>query len=75
MESAAAAYAEGGLKGEIVLVIEGKPAGEETYTLADALTIAAEYVESGMSINEAAKQAAKETKVKKSEIYKKLTEN
>ena len=74
LESAAKTYAEGGLKGEIVLVIEGKPAAGEEYSLEEALTMAKDYLKSGMSINEAAKLAAKETKIKKSDIYKKLTE-
>ena len=37
-----------------------------------ALEIAAELIEQGMSVNEAAKQTAKQTGFKKSDIYKSL---
>ena len=75
LQTAADAYADGHLKGEIVLVIEGDTAVEEPSTLEEALALAAEYIAQGLSTNEAAKLAAKQTKIKKSDIYKKLTEN
>lgn len=60
-------------KGEYVLIIEGKPEEEEKLpTVEDALDIAKKLVESGASKNEAAKQAAKQTGLKKSDIYKSL---
>lgn len=60
-------------KGEYVLIIEGKPEEEEKLpTVEDALDIAKKLVESGVSKNEAAKQAAKQTGLKKSDIYKSL---
>lgn len=60
-------------KGEYVLIIEGKPEEEEELpTVEDAITIAKKLVESGVSKNEAAKQVAKQTGLKKSDIYKSL---
>lgn len=62
------------LKGEYVIIIEAKSekelkAEEEKI---DPAALARQYIEEGLSINEAAKKAAKETGTKKSEIYKKL---
>lgn len=72
---AAEQYGDGSLKGEIVLVIEGaeKPI-EKEYTLEEAVSLAKEYVSGGMSVNEASKQAAKVSTVRKSDIYKALQE-
>ena len=66
-------YAENPLKGEIVLVIEGKKEEEESeITLEDALILARKYMDEGMGSSMAAKQAAKETGIKKGDIYKAL---
>lgn len=75
LREAAAAYGEGGLKGEIVLVIEGalQPQKEEV-TLDDACALARGYMEEGVSASEAAKRAAKEAGLKKGDIYKRLSE-
>ena len=73
LETASRDYADGHLKGEIVLIIAGKAETEAAYSLKDALEIAQSYIADGLSKNDAAKQAAKETKIKKSEIYKELT--
>lgn len=73
LKTAAARYADGSLKGEIVLIMEGKAEDTPAYTLADALTIAKEYIAQGMSTNEAAKEAAKETGIKKGDIYKEIS--
>lgn len=61
-------------KGEFVLVIEGKNEEDEEITLEDAISLAREYLSEGMSISMAAKQAAKETGIKKGDIYKALQE-
>ena len=64
-------YADGSVKGEIVLVLEG--AGEEQAqpeTLEDAVELARQRVESGMSVSSAAKEAAELTGFKKGDIYK-----
>lgn len=75
LAQAAQKYAEAPVKGEYVLVIEGAPAEEKTVcTLEDALKAAEVHIAAGLSNNEAAKQAAKQTGVKKSEIYKVLAE-
>jgi 16S rRNA (cytidine1402-2'-O)-methyltransferase len=75
LESAAIKYAEDKLKGEIVLIISGKPdTEEEEATLKDALSLAKVYIAEGMGISMAAKTAAKETGIKKGDIYSCLTE-
>ena len=43
-------------------------------TLEDAISLAKAYLNQGMSVSMAAKQAAKETGIKKGEIYKALQE-
>lgn len=70
---AAARYENETPKGEIVLIVEGKPAPEEkTQTLADAVRTAAGLMAGGLPASEAAKQAAKRTGLKKGDIYKAL---
>ena len=68
-------YADGSVKGEIVLVLEGKKQEEpeESYTLADAVGIAQRLIAEGVKTTYAAKQAAAVTGCKKNEIYKELT--
>lgn len=74
--AAAEKYAEEGLKGEIVLIVSGKPESEEEeITLADATALARVYVQEGLGISMAAKKAAKETGIKKGDIYKELQED
>ena len=72
---AAAHYADGSIKGEIVLVLEGKKQDEqgESYTLGQAVAMARELVADGVRATDAAKQAAAITGYKKNEIYKELT--
>lgn len=62
------------LKGEYVIIIEAKSEEElkSEEEEKDPVTLARSYIEAGMSINEAAKKAAKETGKKKSEIYRQL---
>lgn len=75
LEQASKIYAEQPLKGEIVLVIEGEPQQQEKlYTAEDAAKLARVYMDDGMSASLAAKQAAKETGLKKGDIYKLLLE-
>lgn len=71
-------YTDGTLKGELVLVLEGytSPVNEENEkTLDDALSLALEYIEKGMSASEAAKKSAQETGFKKGDIYKMINNN
>ena len=75
LKEASEKYAEESLKGEIVLVIEGYEEKEEDFpTLEDAIIKAKKYIEEGMSASFAAKQAAKDTGIKKGDIYKALQE-
>lgn len=75
LKEAAEKYAEEALKGEIVLVIEGYTEKEaDLPTLEDAVKLAKKYIQDGMSGTMASKQAAKETGIKKGDIYKALQE-
>ena len=70
---AAEQLADGSVKGEIVLVLEG--AEEETaesYTLEDAVEMARQLIAGGEKATDAAKQAASMTGLKKNEIYREL---
>lgn len=60
-------------KGEFVIVIEGttEPKQKEV-SFEEAVVLAKGLVENGMAINDAAKEIAKETKLKKGDIYKAL---
>lgn len=62
------------LKGEYVIIIEAKSEEElkSEEEEKDPVALARSYIKDGMSINEAAKKAAKETGKKKSEIYRQL---
>lgn len=62
-------------KGEFVIIVDGKKEETADYTLEQAVKLAKELTDGGMPINEAAKSAAKETKFKKSDIYKQLLED
>lgn len=73
LAEAVARYADGGAKGEFVLVIEGAPAPQEAeYGAEDAVALANELLEKGLSVSEAAKQVAAATGLKKGDIYKAL---
>lgn len=75
LSEAASRYSEEGLKGEIVLVISGKAdSTEDEYSLSDAVALAKRYINDGLGVSAAAKQAAKETGIKKGDIYKELQE-
>ncbi len=68
---AAEEFADGQLKGEIVIIIEGAPEEEEIpSTIEEAVEFAAKQLEKGASASEAAKLAAKATGFKKGDIYK-----
>ena len=62
------------LKGEYVLIIEGKKKEEMPEDEIDGITLAKNYLAEGMSASEAAKRAAKESGMKKGDIYKALME-
>lgn len=76
LDEAVEKYADGSVKGEIVLVIKGAEPekAEDKMTLEQAVECARQSVENGMSVSEAAKQTAKLSGFKKGDIYKKLIE-
>ncbi len=65
-------FADGSLKGEIVLILEGVPQSkqQEEITLEYAVALAKKLTEDGMSLSDAAKESAKVTGFKKGDIYK-----
>lgn len=69
---AAQRFADGSLKGEMVIIIEGAPENpaEDAQTLDDAVADAKNYISGGMSKSDAAKTAARDTGFKKGDIYK-----
>ena len=70
---AAGAYVDGGLRGEIVLVIEGAEApAQDAVLLEDAVEIARGRMAAGQSASDAARQTARETGLKKGDLYKAL---
>ena len=76
LKEASEKYREESLKGEIVLVIEGYTQKEDDIpTLEDAIEKAKIYLKEGLSASFAAKQAAKDTGIKKGDIYKALQED
>lgn len=73
LSQAVSDYPENNLKGELVLIIEGaKENAKEEITLEDAKKLALDFVSAGMSKNDASKMVAKQTGLKKSDIYKLL---
>ncbi len=77
LSQAAARYSPDGgeiPRGEFVIIIEGASpsASEEEYTPEQAAQMARSLIEGGMSLSEAAKQAAKATRLKKGDIYRLL---
>ncbi len=74
LSEASEKYAGVKLKGEYVLIIEGKKKADVTCEEIDGISLARTYLSEGMSSSEAAKRAAKESGMKKGDIYKALTE-
>ncbi len=69
-------YPDNNLKGEIVLIIEGaKESAKEEISLDDARKLALSFISAGMSKNDASKMAAKQSRLKKSDIYKLLNDD
>ena len=70
---AAEELADSGIKGEIVLVLEGKKDEDnESYTLEQAVELARKLIENGAKNGDAAKEIASLTGFKKNEIYKEI---
>lgn len=73
LPEAARQYETGGPKGELVLIIEGAPQKTEVVVpLDEAVALAREKIAEGVSLNDAAKASAKQTGLKKGDIYKQL---
>lgn len=73
LKEACEKYGDNSLKGEIVLIIEGKKEEQQVeITLEDAVAQAKELIDKGMSINSASKEIAAKTPFKKGDIYKAL---
>lgn len=72
-EAAATAYLETPLKGEIVLILEGKKAEDKPeMTKEEAIAYAKSLIDGGMRPTDAAKEAAAIAGLKKNEIYREL---
>lgn len=73
LKEASELYSQNKLKGEIVLIIEGKQdEKEQELTLETAVQMAKSLVAEGMSVNNASKEIASKTPFKKGDIYKNL---
>ena len=74
LEDAVEFYSQNPPKGEFVLIVSGcRPESlREEYTLEDAVKMAKDYMSDGLSASSAAKNAAAETGIRKSEIYSHL---
>lgn len=71
LQEAVEKYTDESVKGEIVLVIEGaSEQQEQPSSIEEAAELARKLTEKGISLSEAAKEAAKITGFKKGEIYK-----
>ena len=69
-KEAAEKYAEGKQKGEYVLIVEGAKPDANRFTLEEAAELARKYIGDGLSPSTASKQAAKDSGLKKGDIYK-----
>lgn len=66
-------YADGSLRGELVLILDGKKdAAESEITFEETVARAKALAEKGMSVSAAAKELAAQTPFKKGDIYKAL---
>lgn len=72
LKNAAEQYSDNHLKGEMVLIIEGKKAAKAEISFDVAVNQAKALVEKGFSMNQAAKETAAKTPYKKGDIYKAL---
>ena len=70
---AAEVYADGSLKGEMVLILEGGSLEcKQEFTLSEAVEMARKMIEDGAKPTQAAKDAALATGLKKNDIYREL---
>ncbi|NLP47338.1 MAG: 16S rRNA (cytidine(1402)-2'-O)-methyltransferase [Clostridiales bacterium] len=75
LSQASQRYKDENIRGEIVLIVEGDSSPPEPeVSLEDMVCEAEKLMAQGLSLNEAAKSVAKNTAIKKGEIYKALVE-
>ena len=72
LSEAYAYFSQNPPKGEYVLIIEGKKEEKREFLLSEAAELAKKFLNEGQSASTAAKEAARITGVKKSEIYKEI---
>lgn len=72
LDEAVKYYAENEPKGEYVIIVHGAKKEVEKYTLKEAVSLCLELIKKGESKTEAAKQIARLTGIKKSDIYKEV---
>lgn len=72
LAEAVEAYPFNDLKGELVLILEGAPNEVKVFTLEEAVAMARDLIADGTSKNDAAKEIAKATGLKKGDIYREL---
>lgn len=73
LEKAVQDYSDTGLKGELVLIIQGRQGDDKPeITFEEAVDTARSLIENGMSLNDAAKYVASQSPFRKGEIYKAL---
>lgn len=65
-------YKQNEPRGEYVLIIEGAKEENVSYSLEDAVKLAKRFIDEGQPASAAAKEAAKVTGIKKSDIYKQM---
>lgn len=65
-------YPSNDLKGELVLILEGASKEAKVFTLDEAVAMARDLIADGTSKNDAAKEIAKATGLKKGDIYREL---
>lgn len=65
-------YKQNPPKGEYVLILEGAREEKTVYTLEEAVALCKNLTESGLSVSQAAKEAASISGIKKGDIYKEM---
>lgn len=75
LAAAAEKYSDGNVRGEFVLIIEGVAPAAKKADINEGLELAKQYLAEGFSASEAAKRAAKETGIKKGDIYRMISGN
>ena len=72
LAEAVESYPSNDLKGELVLIVEGASKETKVFTLEEAVAMAKDLIADGASKNDAAKETARTTGLKKGDIYREL---